>query len=62
MSTVSSFTWPSKCAALLALALTFVGVPASAQTAASSPNLAPGFTSIQASDKLLLMPIDVELY
>ena len=60
--TVFSFDWPALRAASLALALACVGAPAAAQTAAASPNLAPGFTSLKASDRLLLMPIDVELY
>jgi predicted Zn-dependent protease len=36
--------------------------PASTAVAGGSKQLAPGFTHLQADDKLLLMPIDVELY
>jgi hypothetical protein len=47
----------------IVLWLAVVGLPAVAQTAApASKQLAPGFTHLRADDKLLLMPIDVELF
>ena len=46
------------CCALLGLA--FAVVPAAAQT--PSKNLAPGFTQMSRSDKVVIMPVDVELF
>jgi hypothetical protein len=55
-----------------AMALTVAATPAWSQTAASTPtpaaataankNQAPGFTGLKPDDKVLLMPVDVELF
>lgn len=46
----------------LLLVASMVLQPAHAQTSAPSRQLAPGFTHLKAGDRLLLMPIDVELF
>lgn len=62
-----SIPWPGNVALVAAALWVVLAAPAAAQPAASAPlpvsqNLAPGFAGLTGSDRVLLMPIDVELF
>lgn len=57
---MSQFAWARYMAATLAL-VWCMGV-ADAQTAPANKNVAPGFAGLSTGDKVLLMPVDVELF
>ena len=44
------------------IALVMLALPATSAEAAEPKNLAPGFTSLPVNAKVLITPIDVELY